>query len=242
MGAHVLSEARKAAGETAEAAQLDDESFEWVSQVAEEPSTSNAQLLEWTGQSFSKRGLPQKAAPLLNRAVEMRETLASRGAPSASDGAAAESLLCLADIEIEEGDLDGALALARRSAEVALRSDGDSHPNYARAIVVVADYLTLKSDYPEAKPLLEKALEIQEESFGKSDPYAISIVHRLARMENLQGRFEDAEPLFQRALTAYQGALGGNHATVTAIEAESEDNAARKSIRLPSRRTRPPAE
>ena len=95
----------------------------------------------------------------------------------------------------EGGRFPEAIELATRARDLALRSYGERHPNYASSLNNLAMLYRETGDYAAAEPLFRQALEIRRAALGEGHPdYAISL-NSLASLYHVMGDYAAAEPL-----------------------------------------------
>lgn len=161
---------------------------------AEKFGESDARLaytLDYLGTLNMQMNLPDKAAPMLERAVK---------AFSAAKGPKAEETL----------EAMGRLAETYDSRELYAKSEPlyraiyDSGRGDAMAQSVDANNLAVSMDaqgrQDEALLLYKKALELREKSFGLEAAELPEILNNIARVYYMRSDFSGAEPLYERAI------------------------------------------
>ena len=89
------------------------------------------------------------------------------------------------------GDLNAALAAAKRIVDLVERQEGRSGVNYTKALLLQADILYDLGEYRAAEPLLRRAVALNTELRGEKHPDTIFSLSNLAANLYRQGRFAE---------------------------------------------------
>lgn len=167
-----------------------------------------ARLLDVLGEMSLRLGRPGDAAPLLQRAVDLRRNALGPDHPDL-----ATSLIHLAWIHRGERRMDVARGLVEEALSIRRRAFGAIHPEVADAVYELG-YISLPA---EQEALYREALSIYEASGG--DPTrARRILQGLATNLRRQGRLEEALAMAEEAVRAAEEENGPDHpATAQAL-------------------------
>jgi tetratricopeptide (TPR) repeat protein len=141
---------------------------------ASNPDETAAALTERAAAHISK-GEYQKALPLLQRALEIREKELGPEHP-----ATATSLNNLAMLYDAMGNYQKALPLLQRALKIREKQLGPEHPDTAISLNNLAALYVNMGDYPKALPLYQRALEINEKQLGPEHPATALSLNNLA--------------------------------------------------------------
>ncbi|WP_052709964.1 tetratricopeptide repeat protein [Azospirillum thiophilum] len=155
---------------------------------------------------YRDQGRLDEAAPLLARALSIRETALGPDHPDT-----ARSLSNLAGLYRDQGRLDEAAPLLARALSIRETALGPDHPDTARSLSNLAALYRDQGRLDEAAPLLARALSIQETALGPDHPDTARSLNNLAALSRDQGRLDEAAQLLARALSIRETALGPDH-------------------------------
>jgi CHAT domain-containing protein/Tfp pilus assembly protein PilF len=148
----------------------------------------------------------QKALPLLERALEIREKQLGPEHP-----ATAGSLNDLAMLYDQMGEYQKVLPLLERALEIRKKQLGPEHPDTATSLYDLAFVYAKMGEYQKALPLSQRALEIREKQLGPEHPDTAGSLNDLAFVYSNMGDYQKALPLYQRALEIREKQLGPEH-------------------------------
>lgn len=118
------------------------------------------------------------------------------------------------------GQLDAAVAEAKKT-EAALRAKyGTEHMAYTVGLDVLAILYRAQEKYAEAADLYRRSLAIKEKKLGKSHPEVAKALNDLARAYVGQDKYAEAAGLHQRALVIQEAKVGKNHLDVATTVAD----------------------
>jgi CHAT domain-containing protein/tetratricopeptide (TPR) repeat protein len=178
---------------------------------AQAPPLDEARVLNADGERFLSQGKLADAAPVLERALAIRE--ANLG-PDDLD--LATSLDNLARLREAQGRLDEAGWLFERTLGISEKVLGSTAPATAATQNNLALLYRKQGRYDEAEPLLTRALAAREKALGPEDSSVGVILMSLAAVYQDEERFDQAEPLMKRALAVLEKSHGPDHLDVAA--------------------------
>jgi len=110
-----------------------------------------------------------------------------------------------------QGRYDEAEGLYREALEIACKTIGEAHPNYAFGLNNLALVVQARGRYSEAEALLREALEIDRKTIGEAHPsFAIRLVN-LGRLVVKTSRVTEGRGMLERALDVFRAALPEDH-------------------------------
>jgi len=110
------------------------------------------------------------------------------------------TLTNLGNLDVEQGDLEGALLHRTRAHEIALSKLGPAHPSVGIGAHNIGDLWVQRERCAEAVPYFERALAIFEAAVGPNAPEVAYPLTALGQCATESGRAQDALPLLERAL------------------------------------------
>lgn len=152
---------------------------------------------------------PQRAEPLYERALELRERLLGPEHP-----AVACTLDSMAKMSYLNEDLEKAEQLAQRALGIFEEFLGDDHPAVADSLAFLAEIHEATQDDEQARALMERALRIREDALGWTHPTVAPLLHFLAEQSLSEAEYDRAAELSERALKIYERVFGANHQNV----------------------------
>jgi tetratricopeptide (TPR) repeat protein len=167
-----------------------------------------ARLMSTMGKVYESLGLYNAAKPLLEQALQVRETLFGTDHPDV-----AESAGRLGDLYRLQGRHDAAEPLLKRALAIRERRFGADDPAVAESLTNLAVLYENAGRYAEAEPLYQRALAIRERPGGDEAGLARTL-QNLAILFARQGKYPEAEPLFQRTLDILERLHGADHPDV----------------------------
>jgi len=189
------------------------EAGEYYQEAAELLPAGNDEILAGylneAGEAFYYAGLYDKAKPLYERTLAIRERILDKEHPDV-----AESLNNLAGLHQTQGNYEQAKPLHERALVIREKILGQEHPKVAESLNNLAVLHYTQGNYEQAKPLFERALAIDEKMLGKEHPNVAIRLNNLAALHESQGNYEQAKPLYERALAIDEKMLGKEHPNV----------------------------
>lgn len=210
-----LSEDERDAGETISARELLDRGVERsLTQFGGEPELQAA-LFEATGAAYANLGLADRAIPLLDRALALRE---SSGATD--DAELARLLERLALAHLARGDAANALLLAERGLRVLGGSSAAQGASAGRLELALADANELVGDVGRARQHYERAARLAESVHGADSAELGEALFRSARSRAAHGELGQARVELERALELQRRAWSPDVAAIVRSERE----------------------
>ena len=167
-------------------------------------------LLNNLAELYQKMGEYDKALPLHEKALKIREKLLGESHPNTAD-----SYNNLANIYQYMGEYDKAFPLHKKALRIREEILGESHPDTASSYNNLANVYQDMGEYDKALPLHEKALKIREKLLGKSHPDTANSYHNLANVYQNMGEYEKALSLHEKSLRIREEVLGESHSDTT---------------------------
>lgn len=167
-----------------------------------------ARLFETIGELYHKLGLLTEAAPLLERALTLREEASGRSHVDTAD-----VLYRLGSLYRDQHRPEAA-ALLTEALAVRERELGPDHPKVGDALNNLGVTYNMNGQPEQAQTLLERALVVREQALGPDHPDVAVTLNNLAIAAAQRGRFEQAEAMFLRGLSIRERALPVDHPDV----------------------------
>ena len=199
-----------ARGRTVTARELLDRGAERIRTDFESRPLARARFMVTIGDVYTQLGLYDEALPLLEDAVEVRQSELGR-----DDLAVAAALEKLGWLHSLGGRLDQAEPLFRRTLEIRESRLGTKHPEVAASLNRVGGLLVKKGQAELAETLLQRALAIRLEALGPNHQSVAQSLNNLGWLYRMHGRAGEAAPLLERAVEVLEHNLGHDHVTVS---------------------------
>jgi tetratricopeptide (TPR) repeat protein len=176
----------------------------------DDPETE-AELRGMIGEILESNGKYDRAKPLLEQALAIRERLFK-----ADDLIVAESLNSLGVFYYRQGQGSAARAeaLLKRALAIYEKVLGPDHLSVAYSLSSLSSFYFAYGQHTQAGLLKTRALAILEKVLGPDDPHVASSMSDLAMLYQTQGRYAQAEPLLARALAIHERAYSPDHLEV----------------------------
>ena len=192
------------------ARELLDEGAEQVETELKGQPEVQAEMMNVLGVIYRELGLYDRAQPLLEKALAMRQRLHRGNGHIVT----AESLYDLGKLLHLQGDYDAAVPLLEKALMMRQKLLGETHPSVALSMNSLASSIEYKGDYDAAEPLYRKALTMREKLFGEEHPEVAVSLNNLATLLMRKGDYETAEPHLRKALAMRKKLLGEEHPEV----------------------------
>lgn len=108
--------------------------------------------------------------------------------------------------------------LGQRMLEIVESQEGPTHPETAKALLMVADIFRHLGNLSEAIHYCERAFIIFKDTYGLDAAPALSPLSSLAALYHEQGRYDEAENLFKQALSLADAKLGPDHLDKASVQ------------------------
>lgn len=150
-----------------------------------------------------------KALPLAQRAVELREKTLGK-----DDPAVAESLAVLGSVHQAKSEYPKAETELQRALKVREAALKDDHICVAQSANQLANLYQELSAYQKAEDLYTRALLIRQSKLGEDSLEVAESNSDLGGLQQAMGNYAAAEPYYQRALKVRRAKLGADHPEV----------------------------
>jgi len=201
-----VSDPRQALGNTITAREILDKGAARVEEELRGEPLVKARLMDTMGTVYMNLGLYPQAAPLAEKALEVR-----RQALSPDDPLIAESLNSLGAIRYTMGNFAEAEKLFRGALDIRRKKLGEENYEVSTSLNDLAMTLNSLGRYDEAEPLYRQALAIRQKLFPKEHPDIAQSLNNLGMFLYRRAKYEEAEKLFRQALEMNRRLLGEVH-------------------------------
>ena len=199
------SDPSEARGETLTAREVLDKGAARTMAGLEDQPETRAALALVTGRVYQSLGLKERAQPLLQQSLALREALYGRSHP-----AVAESLLALATLDQDRGEFAAAEAGQRRALEILRGAPPEADRPIADALNDLSATLIARAKYPEAEAVLLEALALHRREPGADESVAGDLSN-LGSVLRKMGRLKEAEAAQREALAIGRKVFGPVH-------------------------------
>jgi tetratricopeptide (TPR) repeat protein len=175
-------------------------------ELAAEPQLQ-AEMLTLIGRDYARLGLPDKARPLLEKAV----AIGRRGPESER---MAQSLNDLGTVLRDKGDLAAAAPLLEEALAMRRRVLGPEHKDVAETLQQLAELYDIRGDRGRFEPLTREALAIRRKALGEDHRDTVASLNNLGIFLLHEGDPAEAEPLLRQCLATTRKLLGEDHPDV----------------------------
>ena len=211
VGLFEVSDPAEGRGNTVTAREILDEGAEQITEELADQPVLQARLLATMGTVYRRMGLLDRAHPLLEQALALRE---KELGPNHTDVAA--SVVDLARFYTARGNFAKAETLAVRALAINERALDPGHPTVAATVSTLGGIYFNQGKYDEAEPLWQRAAAIYERIHGAEHALVAGQISNLGGLRMRQGRLEDAAPLLERALEIRERVLEQDHPDLAA--------------------------
>jgi eukaryotic-like serine/threonine-protein kinase len=209
-----ISDPGEARGNSVTAREMLDKGTAKIRTELKDQPEVRATLMATMGDVYRRLGLYDKAAALLEEALEIRKETLGSAHPDV-----AASLGGLASLRFERGDYPGAESLYREALAIRRRALGNEHPDVAKTLNDLAGVVHEKGDYAQAESLYRVALAMRRKLLGDEHPDVAKSLNDLATVLYGKGDYAGAEKLQREALALKRRLLGDDHPDVANGEA-----------------------
>lgn len=176
-------------------------------ELAAQPETQ-ARLFDTIGRAYAGLGLYDDAAPLLERALDLRRRILGADHPLTLD-----SLHAVAANHTDRGDFLRARELYLEVAASRASVLGEESPEVADTLGGLADVYRMTGELDEAVAALDRALAIRRGRPHEEEALATTVLS-LALVESARDRLPEAEELFREAEARFVRHHGADHPDV----------------------------
>jgi serine/threonine protein kinase len=170
------------------------------------------ELLTLIGRTYERMGRPDKALPLLERALDIGRRAFG------TDPRVAQSLNALGVLQRDYGDLAAAERLLSESLAMRRALLGPDNMDVAVTLVELGRVYEDQGRDAEAEPLLREALAIRRRIFGDEHRETATSKSDLGRLLARRGELAEAEPLLRENLATTERLLGASHPNTAAAK------------------------
>jgi serine/threonine protein kinase/Tfp pilus assembly protein PilF len=204
-----VSDPGEARGNAVTARELLDKAAQRIEvELADQPLVQ-ARLMLIMGQVYESLGLYDRASPMLERGLTVREAAYGR-----EDIEVAEALFRLAEVFRKQGQYEDAERLYVRAAAIQESRAGPTVPTLGATLTGLGMTYVTQGRFDEAEPFLDRALSIRERALQPDDPEIANSLAALGTLYYRQGHYAIADSMFSRALMIRESALGPDHPDV----------------------------
>ena len=202
----VVSDPGEAQGKTITAADILDKGAEKIeTELASQPKIQS-RLMETMGRVYRNMGLYDKAAPILEKTLTLKQSVYGEKHTEVADVLHTQGIL----FELQ-GKYDEAETSFRRSIEIREDILGPEDLQVARSQNSLAIIFFHKGRYEEAEPLLKESLAIKEKVLGPDHPNVGNTLLNLGVLYQYLDKKEEAESYLVRAVKIAEKTLGEDH-------------------------------
>jgi serine/threonine-protein kinase len=176
-----------------------------IGDLADQPETQAALALV-IGRVYASLGMRERAQPLLQQSLTVRQRLYGR-----SDLAVAESLLALASLDQERSEFAAAEAGQRQALDILRGRLGGEDARVGDALNDLSATLIARAKYPEAESALREALAIHRTAHGNAHETVAGDLSNLGSLLRKTGKLPEAEASHREALAIGRSAFGSLH-------------------------------
>lgn len=181
------------------------------SELQAQPEVQSEMLL-LVGRIYRELGVYDRAEPLLERALALRESDGS------DEEAIANARAEIARLKLDTGHPDEAERLHREVLAMRRRGRGASDPDMPRTLRDLASVLTSRGQHDEAEALQREALALSEARYGHEHAEVANDLEGLHTILRARGHSAEAIPIARRTLAMRLKLLGADHLdTATAM-------------------------
>ena len=206
-----VSDPNESRGESITAREILDRGVRRVREELGNRPLVEARLLVTIGRVYDRLALYDKAVPLLEEALDIRERMLPDDAAELAD-----SLDQLADTYFNLGRHEEADRLFRRSLEIRTRHADKAPEALAGTLEMIAHLEYRLGHYQKARTILEQALTLNEQTWGASHPEVAGTLHSLGSICRDSGDTELAIEYMERALAIDEESLPPDHPDLAA--------------------------
>ncbi len=168
-----------------------------------------AEMFSVIGSSFRSMNRPERAQPLLERALEVQR--AHWGTDHAD---IANTLNTLGSVHWSDGEVEEADKYLSEALEMRRRLYGNTHPDVFTSMNNYALVLLDKNELDEAEKLYLETLEARKKYYGEEHTKVGVSLNNLAFFLQRRGKYEEAEKYFRETLALWRKLQGEEHSDV----------------------------
>lgn len=197
-------------GNTVTAREILDRGAEKIAHELKDQPEVQATLMDTIGMVYSNIGLYDRAAPLLEGALETRRQVLGDDHLDV-----ARTMTNLVQLLGKIGDFERAESLTREALAIRRKHHGAEHAEIAESLNDLAFFSRARGDVETAEALYRETLAMRRKLLGNEDLYTASSLSNLAvLLQADKGDLETAEPLYREALQVLRKSYGDDHPDV----------------------------
>ena len=132
----------------------------------------------------------EKAQPLLEKALAIKETLLGPGHPET-----VLDLRNLGALYFAQHQFDQARPLFQHALSIRQRTLGPNHPEVLHEVKTIAGlHVSSQSQFSLAKPFLTRSLDMKKTDFKETDPEILAYLDNFERLNTAQQQYDKAKP------------------------------------------------
>jgi non-specific serine/threonine protein kinase/serine/threonine-protein kinase len=202
-------------GQTTSATAVLDRSADRIRGKLADRPVVRARLLDTVGGAYRSFGQLERARPLLEEALELREQHLDE-----FDPAVGHSCTSLGWLEQRAGNYEKARALFERAVVVHETTVGRNHHLVASNLGYLGGVHWRTGDYKEALAAFERSLDILRAIDMDNDPVVVNTTYPYAVTLMSLTKYEEAQELLEDALKLFEAEFGPDHPAVGSLLAD----------------------
>ena len=205
-GLFKVSDPSEARGNSITAREILDKGADNIGRELAAQPRIQGRLMSTMGRVYQSLGLYQRAAQLLEKALDIARSNLGSEHPDV-----AKYELALAWLYRFQGRGKEAIPLCRSALAIMEKTPGTAPTDVARALHTMAVLLRDKGDYEEARTLFEKSRAIYEKALGPEDVQVAYSYYHQGWLFKLIGNLTEAKRSYERALSIMEKTLPPDH-------------------------------
>ncbi len=201
-----VSDPGEARGNTISAREILDEGAAKLERHLETQPEIQARLMATIGTVYSKLGLYDRSAPMLEKSLATRRSVLGPEHPDT-----VRSMLELGELYFSLGKIAEAEVVLREALGTSEKTLGDEHATTLAALSDLGVALHFQGKLPDAEATYREALAKRQRVMGADHPETLETANNLAALLYAQGRLQEAEPYMRATLEGRRRALGPDH-------------------------------
>jgi serine/threonine protein kinase/tetratricopeptide (TPR) repeat protein len=201
-----VSDPSEARGNSITAREILDKGADKIGRELAAQPRIQGRLMSTMGRVYQSLGLYQRAAQLLEKALDIARSNLGGEHPDV-----AKYELALAWLYRFQGRGKEAIPLCRSALAILEKTPDTAPTDVARALHIMAVLLRDKGDYEEARTLFEKSRAIYEKALGPEDVQVAYSYYHQGWLFKLMGNLAEAKQSYERALSIMEKTLPPDH-------------------------------
>jgi non-specific serine/threonine protein kinase/serine/threonine-protein kinase len=205
-GLFKVSDPSEARGNSVTAREILDKGADKITRELQGQPLIQAKLMNTMGRVYQGLGLYQRAAFLLEKALETARSNLGDGHPEV-----ARHQLALAWLYNIQGKGNEVILMCRSALAILEKTAGPESTEVARALHTLAVLLRDRGEYGEARTLFEKSRAIYEKTLGPDTMQVAYSYYHQGWLSKLTGNLGEAKRSYERALSIMEKSLPPDH-------------------------------